>query len=558
MRREQTDTALVVAARAGDQRALDELIAAYLPLLYNVAGRALSGHADVDDVVQETMIRMVRGLPGLREPQRFRSWLIAIAVREIRDSVAARQASAGRAGPIEDAAEAADPGADFADLTILRLGLSGERRRVAEATRWLDQADRELLALWWLEAAGEIDRAELAVAIGLSLAHTAVRVQRMRAQLDAARAVTGALDERPRCPQLAEEVSGWDGVPGGRWRKRIARHTRDCVRCHGAWTGQIPAERLLAGLGLVPAPKLLVAALSGQLLAPAGGAVAGAAAGGTSVVVKLILGVAAAGVVAAGGLVVVRENRPEAQKAPQAPVVVSSEPAAVATASATASPSAVAGPRYGQVVDVVDAAPPKDRRPATLPRRPAGTLRIADSADNDPRPEVISLVHRGERVTLSGRGYLRAEWQVPFQVRAGAIVTPAWSGLRGKLFHVASGGGHRMDDPIPGEAPGHTFLGNPQQGTSTLVTGVQQFWASEYYYLDGTVTLTQRESGGDYNLYVHLVDRQTIVDDITTAPAAGGAVRYGLTRDTGTDAAPVPQFVTRGADPALARRQSRV
>ncbi len=44
------------------------------------------------------------------------------------------------------------------DLTILRLGLSGQRREVAEATRWLDEDDRELLALWWQEAAGELTR----------------------------------------------------------------------------------------------------------------------------------------------------------------------------------------------------------------------------------------------------------------------------------------------------------------------------------------------------------------------------------------------------------------
>jgi hypothetical protein len=40
----------------------------YLPLVYNIVGRALSGHAGVDDVVQETMLRAVRGLGDLRDP----------------------------------------------------------------------------------------------------------------------------------------------------------------------------------------------------------------------------------------------------------------------------------------------------------------------------------------------------------------------------------------------------------------------------------------------------------------------------------------------------------
>ncbi len=50
------DPAMVAAAMAGNQPAVDELVAACLPLVYNVVGRALGGHTDVDDVVQETML----------------------------------------------------------------------------------------------------------------------------------------------------------------------------------------------------------------------------------------------------------------------------------------------------------------------------------------------------------------------------------------------------------------------------------------------------------------------------------------------------------------------
>jgi DNA-directed RNA polymerase specialized sigma24 family protein len=82
---ELSDTAVVMAARNGDQEALEQLLKAYLPLVYNIVGCALNGHADVDDVVQETMVRAVNGLDGLRKPDRFRSWLVAITVRQLRD-----------------------------------------------------------------------------------------------------------------------------------------------------------------------------------------------------------------------------------------------------------------------------------------------------------------------------------------------------------------------------------------------------------------------------------------------------------------------------------------
>ncbi|MFE5486265.1 sigma-70 family RNA polymerase sigma factor [Streptomyces sp. NPDC056527] len=247
---ERGTAALVDAAVAGDPHAGERLIRAYLPLVYNIVGRALDGHADVDDVVQETMFRALDGLPGLRDPERFRSWLIAIAMNQIRRRWRERQT--GPVPGLDRAAELADPGGDFVDLTILRLGLSGQRREVAEATRWLDESDRELLALWWLEAAGELSRAELADALAVPPAHAAVRVQRMKERLETGRAVVRALATRPPCAELLGVTVGWDGHPAPIWRKRIARHVTTCATCGRARSGLAPAEGLLVGLGLVP------------------------------------------------------------------------------------------------------------------------------------------------------------------------------------------------------------------------------------------------------------------------------------------------------------------
>ncbi|WP_457030127.1 RNA polymerase sigma factor, partial [Kitasatospora sp. P5_F3] len=241
----------VTRAQAGDQQATDELIGAHLPLVYNIVGRALNGHPDTDDVVQETMLRVVDHLPSLRDPAGFRSWLVAIAMNQIRRR---HQVSGQAQIPIGLTYDSADPGADFVDLTIVRLGLAGQRREVAEATRWLDQADRELLSLWWLEAAGELSRAELAEALELPPQHAAVRVQRMKGQLETARVVVRALAVQPACPQLAELTTQWDGAPSALWRKRIGRHARECGYCAQMWEGLFPAEGLLAGLALVPLP----------------------------------------------------------------------------------------------------------------------------------------------------------------------------------------------------------------------------------------------------------------------------------------------------------------
>lgn len=242
--------ALVGRAQHGDRQAVAELVGGHLPLVYNVVGRALSGHPDTDDVVQETMLRAVDGLAGLRDPAGFRSWLVAIALNQVRRRFRDEHAL----DAVPDPAAVADPAADFVGLTIVRLGLSEQRREVAEATRWLDGGDRELLALWWLEAAGELSRAELASALEVSPQHAAVRVQRMKGQLEAARVVVRALAAVPGCPWLAELTAGWDGVPGALWRKRIGRHARECAVCGEQRRGLVPAEGLLAGLALVPLP----------------------------------------------------------------------------------------------------------------------------------------------------------------------------------------------------------------------------------------------------------------------------------------------------------------
>lgn len=259
---------VVVAARSGDRQALDRLVAECLPLVYNIVGRALDGHADVDDVVQETLLRMVRGLSELRDPAAFRSWLVAITIRQVRDRERDRAVARHRSAGLEDAERIPDPALDFAGLTILRLGLTEQRREVAEATRWLDEDDRELLSLWWLEETGELERADLAAALGLSDRHAAVRVQRMKKQMEASRVVVRALAAAPGCGELRATAT-WDGVPSPLWRKRFARHIRGCGVCGGMEEGLLPMDRLLSGLPLLAVPPALdpgrvVAAVTGQ------------------------------------------------------------------------------------------------------------------------------------------------------------------------------------------------------------------------------------------------------------------------------------------------------
>ena len=246
---------LISAAQRGDQRARDALVRKYLPLVYNIVGRSLSGHPNIDDVVQETMLRVVRDLAAVRNPESFRSWVGAIAVRQV--STYLRQAD--EAARLTAAlAKMPEPTVDFEEVAVLHLQLSGQRREVAEASRWLDEENRVVLSLWWLEAAGEMTRGDVTAAMETTPAYAAVRIQRMRSQLDLSRSVVAALAASD-CRQLGLTTTGWDSRPTALWRKRISQHVRDCAVCLATSRERIAAERLLVGHGLVPVPALLTA-----------------------------------------------------------------------------------------------------------------------------------------------------------------------------------------------------------------------------------------------------------------------------------------------------------
>ncbi|MEV6050724.1 hypothetical protein [Streptomyces sp. NPDC052107] len=166
--------------------------------------------------------------------------------------------------------------------------------------------------------------------------------------------------------------------------------------------------------------------------------------------------------------------------------------------------------------------------------------------------------HRGESVALRGKGYVLVRWQISPQYRSGSLVMPAWTGLKGRLFLVASGGGRRTDDPL-GTDPAVTGMGNPAVGYDVLPPGTRQMWQNEYFHLDGSVTLIQNERGADYGLSVFPTTWDAAEKDVTTGPTQGTR-RYGLVRDTGNDSAPVPQYLTRTtpADAATVPQRSRV
>jgi RNA polymerase sigma-70 factor (ECF subfamily) len=160
---------LVAQARAGDEAAFTALVATYHEELLRVAF-VITGDADVaSDAAQHAWQIAWRKLGRLREPERVRSWLVAIAANEARQLARSRRRrSVMEIAVVPEADRVADPGA-----TIGRLDLVNALAR-------LKAEDRELLAMRFVAG---FDSFEIAAARGVSASGTRARIARVLAQL---------------------------------------------------------------------------------------------------------------------------------------------------------------------------------------------------------------------------------------------------------------------------------------------------------------------------------------------------------------------------------------
>jgi RNA polymerase sigma-70 factor (ECF subfamily) len=141
-----------------------------------VARRVAAG--DVDDVVQDVFVRMQRGLPDLRDEERFAAWMYQVARSAIADHGRARARHPVAAGEVDDAGDAAPEIDDDSDRAVARA-LAG---CVSVFVARLPSPYREAVTLVELEGLTIRDAAELA---GVSVSGMKSRVQRGRAQLRA-------------------------------------------------------------------------------------------------------------------------------------------------------------------------------------------------------------------------------------------------------------------------------------------------------------------------------------------------------------------------------------
>jgi RNA polymerase sigma-70 factor, ECF subfamily len=127
---------------------------------------------EIDDVMQDVFVRIQRGLLGLRDEERFTSWLFQIARNSIADHVRARARHPPADGEVEE--RAAEPDTDDREAARALSGC------VSMFVAQLPSPYREAVTLVELEGLTTREAADMA---GISVSGMKSRVQRGRQQL---------------------------------------------------------------------------------------------------------------------------------------------------------------------------------------------------------------------------------------------------------------------------------------------------------------------------------------------------------------------------------------
>ena len=245
------DAYLVRAAVGGDRQAFAVIYDRYSNRLHDFCVGMLRDRDTAADCVQDTFVTAATKLAQLREPERLRSWLYAIA----RSECLARLRSRQREHLSEDLPEMPSEDADLATLA----GRTELAELIGAACGGLADRDRAVLELAYRQG---LDGPDLADALGVTAKNANTLVERMRdtieRSLGALLVCRGVQADPARCSELAELLGDWDGAMTVLLRKRAARHIDGCAVC-SAERGRLvtPAALLGSVPVIIPAPAWL-------------------------------------------------------------------------------------------------------------------------------------------------------------------------------------------------------------------------------------------------------------------------------------------------------------
>ena len=249
------DSEVVAAIVAGNPEGLAEAYDRYASPLYTYCRSLLREPADAADAVQDTFVIAASRLAELRDRNRLRPWLYAVARNECHRRLRARTVQVTT--PLDEMPDVTDTSAD----------VSGEAERdelrtlLRSAVRGLNSGEQDLIELQLRQG---LDAAEIAAVLGVSRNHAHALLSRARDQLEISLgALLVARSGRDDCAALNTMLADWDGQLNVLMRKRINRHIENCPVCAERKKRELAPALLL---GLAPLAAAVPPGLREQVL----------------------------------------------------------------------------------------------------------------------------------------------------------------------------------------------------------------------------------------------------------------------------------------------------
>lgn len=163
---------MVCMARAGDREALRRLLERNWRWLGGLVWNLVGSDHDTDDVLQNVCVQVIGRIGQLREPERFRSWLAAIARNEALRWRKDRRHMAGRLD--ERAAEQAEAAAPAA---VEQVVADEEAARMHWAIGQLPEKYREAFVLAYSD---DLTHAQIGEILDVPVTTVQIRLVRAR------------------------------------------------------------------------------------------------------------------------------------------------------------------------------------------------------------------------------------------------------------------------------------------------------------------------------------------------------------------------------------------
>ena len=152
----------IAAAQAGEPAGFETLLEVFGPRLYGYFYKATGNHHEVEDLLGEISLRLVKQLKNYDHRDRFEPWLFRIAANMVRDRIR-RRVSRPRTASLsasDDAGTSLADGLSGNDESVDSRLLAAEAgEQLNSAMRTLDETTREMVLLRYF---GELSFKELA------------------------------------------------------------------------------------------------------------------------------------------------------------------------------------------------------------------------------------------------------------------------------------------------------------------------------------------------------------------------------------------------------------